>query len=68
MKNLALALVAVLGTSVLATAAPIQAKQAAPVKEVKMAKPATHKAKKAKKPAGAKMEAKAETPKAEVKK
>lgn len=68
MKNLALALVAVLGTSILTTAAPIQTKQAAPVKEVKMAKPATHKAKKAKKPAAAKMEAKAETPKAEVKK
>jgi len=68
MRKLALLFVVLLGTSVLATAAPIQTKQAAPVKEVKMAKPATHKAKKAKKPAAAKMEAKAETPKAEVKK
>ncbi|MES2240335.1 MAG: hypothetical protein V4497_08770 [Bacteroidota bacterium] len=50
MKNLALALVAVLGTTVFATAAPIQAKPATtPVKEVSMAKPAVHKHKKAKK-------------------
>lgn len=67
MKNLALLAVAVFGTSVLATAAPIQTKQATPVKEVTMAKPATHKAKKAKKTA-AKVEVKTEAPKAEVKK
>ena len=49
MKNLAL-VVAVLGSTVLATAAPIPTKlKTVVVKEVAMVKPATHKAKKAKK-------------------
>ncbi|MEO8254876.1 MAG: hypothetical protein ABI554_10875 [Flavobacterium sp.] len=71
MKNLALVFAAVLGSTVLATAAPIkQTKPAtATAKETVVAKPEaakTHKAKKAKK---AKKEvAKVETTKAEVKK
>jgi hypothetical protein len=69
MKNLALVIVALLGSTVLATAAPI--KQAKPAttaaKEVAMVKPVTHKAKKAKKEA-VKEVTKTATAKPEVKK
>jgi hypothetical protein len=53
MKNLALVVAAVLGSTVLATAAQIKQTKPATTaaKEVAMAKPATHKAKKAKKEA-----------------
>ena len=67
MKNLALLFAAVLGTTVLATAAPIkQTKPAstAVVKEVAMVKPATHKTKKAKKEVAKVVATKTETTKA----
>jgi hypothetical protein len=69
MKNLALVVVAVLGSTVLATAAPTPIKlKTVVVKEVALTKPVTHKTKKAKKEAVKVVTTKIATPKAEVKK